>query len=746
MPQNFGEVSITNVYDRTFHYMCDNVEGYKEHLKTFPDMVENIGEYSQQIKPVFDIDAYIDDIDIDKVKTEINSIFPNKNINYATRGVRNTKNGLKYSYRFYVDGVRIQSKNLKKLLIDGGFDKKKEYDLSIYDKNKVLFLPLTNKKINNEIVPELKPVDCSIFECCASYILEDFEDWDAKMPVEPKNVIVDDDKFNNDENIENIDASYIEKKLHIMIDKLNNNRSDNFDTWCKFCWCIINICKYEKISNVKCFKLIHIFSKKSEKYDEDKVDEWIDMNFDKVKNDGYRWKYLYDCLKEDNLEYYNLITIKTYNELKKEFELNNCKILHPPMIIHKNNTGSYDLYSIKSIKESYCHIDCKVANTDKKGITVWETKKFINLWLLDSKIKAYDKIVFKPPPLVALPTEFNTWIDFKICTETLVENERDYFKEYCQYLNNLITDKKVADFILARYAYRLQNPAKRTYVCVIYCGLEGDGKNKLLEPIYKLMDKYTVMLDTAKKLYDTHSMYEKDKLFILINEAGGTANFENSDMLKTRITENELSINPKGIQSYTIDNMCDYDMTTNNFNVVKISDDSYRRFLQVETSSYYRGNTEFFNNYFKDIVENPIALRQIYEGLINFDVSKVIPSGNFQTDKPSTEIEAEVKKQNRDKILWFLEDYINKYNVNSVKVNNSDVFGEWKLWCEKNNVKIEYNSIQFGIKVSQIIKKYFSITKYIEKDTKHSITTFKIVDCKKFFNELNGVKFVNDDE
>ena len=52
--------------------------------------------------------------------------------------------------------------------------------MSIYDTNKILFLPLTTKKVNCD-VPPLTPIDCSILECCASYIKEDYEDWDQKM-------------------------------------------------------------------------------------------------------------------------------------------------------------------------------------------------------------------------------------------------------------------------------------------------------------------------------------------------------------------------------------------------------------------------------------------------------------------------------------------------------------------------------------------------------------------------------------
>jgi len=341
--------------------------------------------------------------------------------------------------------------------------------------------------------------------------------------------------------------------------------------------------------------------------------------------------------------------------------------------------------------------------------------------------------------MIVNDNEFNTWEDFKIKNQPLEQTDRDFWEEYKNYVYNLIGDVKVADFILARYSYRLQNPGKRSYVCLVICGEEGDGKNKMLEPIYKLMDNYTEMLDNAKKLYDTHSMYEKEKLFVLINEAGGVANFENADVLKTRI-------NPKGIQSYRIDYLCDYDMTTNNLNVIKLSDDSYRRFLQVETTSYYRGNNKFFNDYITNIVDNPIALRQIYEGLINMDIKAIVPSGNFQSDKPTTAIEIEVKKQNRDKLLWFLEDFTNE-KMNDFKCTNKKLFEEWNDWCATNKIRVEYNNIQFGIKFSQIVKKKLNINgiECITRDLPHSTNKFNIDALYKYFKKLNSTEFIQDE-
>jgi len=139
-------------------------------------MCEFIGEYKQYIKPVFDVDAYENHIDIDAVNTDINMLFPHKSINYAKRESRDTKKGVKYSYRFYVDGVKIYCSQIKQLLIDHKLNENPIYDLSIYDKNIVLFLPLTTQKANG-VAPQLCPTDCEIFKCCASYVEEDFEDY-----------------------------------------------------------------------------------------------------------------------------------------------------------------------------------------------------------------------------------------------------------------------------------------------------------------------------------------------------------------------------------------------------------------------------------------------------------------------------------------------------------------------------------------------------------------------------------------
>lgn len=753
----YNKVIITDVFKRGFIYECNTEQDFKEYIQKNNDACESIGKKGQFIKPIFDIDAYGTDINVDDVKNDINQLYPNKPINYAKREPRNDeKKGMKYSYRFYVDGVKTTISQIKQLSLRNGLDRNKIYDMSIYNDKRVMYLPLTTyKKTKKEEcviytkVPSLEPVGCDIFKCCASYIEEDFEDWTNRNPdtiqKEKEKVVVVKEEVVKDNDTDVIDTKFIINKLTSYISKFKNERSDNYDTWTKMLWCIMNICKTNNIKERDCAKLVHQFSKISDNYSEDDVDTFFDKNYDSIREASYGWKYMYNCLKEDDEEYYNSIHTMTYNAMKVQFESKHAKILYPPMIVFDND-GKYDTMKITSAKEAYTHLKCKVSTFDKKTKkTVWETKAFIELWLKDANMRVYNKIVFKPSPLVATKDEFNIWDGLSISTQPLVKTDRDYWKEYKTYLTNILGDDKICDYILARYAYRLVNPANRTNVILIICGGEGDGKNRLLAPIYKILGCYATALDTAKKLYETHSTYEYRKLFLVVNEAGGIANFENSEILKTRATEPTINVNPKGIQPYEIDNMCDYDMTTNNYNVVKITDDSTRRFLQIETTSYYNNKYEFFNDYIENIENNPIALRQIYEGLINFDYKAIVPSLNFQDIryKPASTVNEDVKSSNRDKFILFLEDWVRDMksanSENTKEYTNNTFFNMYKNWCSQGSFKDELNKHQFGMKVNQITKKKLNIKGLvcITKCPSNSKTTIDIDNLKKYFKTIN---------
>ena len=110
----FNIVEITDWKDRISTYSCNSLDAYNAELAKTPDMCKLIGRSAQQIKSVLDVDAYADDIDISQVKPDLQKVFPNKPVNSAKREPSEFKNkAIKYSYRFYVKGVRMTSRILK---------------------------------------------------------------------------------------------------------------------------------------------------------------------------------------------------------------------------------------------------------------------------------------------------------------------------------------------------------------------------------------------------------------------------------------------------------------------------------------------------------------------------------------------------------------------------------------------------------------------------------------------------------
>ena len=256
----------------------------------------------------------------------------------------------------------MTTKNLKKLLNDNGYTKNNEpFDLSIYATNHVLFLPLTTKKFDDDNThPALTPIDCDIFDCCASYIKEEFEDWDLKF-VEVKPEIKKVIKQPTDDTCSEFDEgdNNLYSKIKNVVKRLSKTRSDGFDSWIRVCWAIGNIGLKGELRRGKIEELIHSFSKLSSNYNEDTVDTWIDKNLDNIEEQSYGWKYLYyTCIKEDDPKYFDNFT-KSYYLMKKEFEVNNAKSLYPSMIVHTNRQGGNVLQTIKACKETNAHVKCK---------------------------------------------------------------------------------------------------------------------------------------------------------------------------------------------------------------------------------------------------------------------------------------------------------------------------------------------------------------------------------------------------
>ena len=729
---------------------------------------ELIGKEGQQIKPSFDCDPKRDkNGEIDILKTiqegvkEVDKLYPD-NKKYAYYRLYDTDdNKVKISSHIIVDGIRTNSKTILHKLESNNYKKNEPFDHSIYSLNRGLYPCFTNKKAKGwdkqkekfiifytktfipiclETGKDLKWADIDIRKYCASYVEESFVmDFiePPRGPIEPKEEKIqydDDDKNHNGLNLEEI------------IKHLKIERAEDRDDWLNGIFCVINCAENLGMSKKKQKDIAHLFSSICpSKYEEDLVDDWLAINFDKKRNYGYRWKFILDWLKQDDPEYYNsIINVKknvlmSYADTKKEHEKRYKKIMFPPVIFDEKR-GAFD--SIEKSTKSFGHLkyveEIQKPTPDGQMITIYKQRNFFSEWLNDPYIEVYEQMKWLPNKPVSKKGDdiLNTWTGWEIENEIL-ENwdtfndnpDNDYWEWFKEFSVNLWGGEEISNYILATFASKIQNPAKRVQICSIFYGKQGLGKSSFIEIIQAIFGKYFIGLESAKQIYADHSMCEVNKLIVCVNETKGGDNHKNSNILKTRITENTLYVNPKGIQAYEEQNYAEYIMPTNNLNVVDYSDESKRRFYQVEATNYYcpvrnPEKVEWWNE-FKELQQDRRVIRQIFEGFKKFDVKAIIPSGNFQDEKykPETSITKDVKFLNRCKILHFLHELVDmvqdhldgidcdkdilnliqeKNSGGELITTNNKLFECFDVWCKKSKINFEMNKIVFGRK----IKKY----------------------------------------
>lgn len=319
MTQNFGRVLLTNIFDTKVKGFSKvpvyTDEEYMVELnsreKTSSGLCELVGLNEFQVKPYFDLDPK-DNFDysiFDEFENDIKVIY-NNYVGISGREPREEiwrgKTTLKHSRRYYLK-ARITYSNIP-IVFKELFEKYKDIiDTSVYTPNRRLFTPLTTKKRECE-VPKLKIIKGSLFDNCATYIQEDYEDLDLRItavekPKKEKFIqsLCDDDN-----------QTLYDGKLNFgeIVIKLSKERATDYDPWFYVGVSLINLFYRKIITKAQVYEYFDIFSAKSDTYSADGVVKILDINFPRFNGKGYGIKYLLDCLKVDNPEYYKTITQK----------------------------------------------------------------------------------------------------------------------------------------------------------------------------------------------------------------------------------------------------------------------------------------------------------------------------------------------------------------------------------------------------------------------------------------------------
>lgn len=452
----------------------------------------------------------------------------------------------------------------------------------------------------------------------------------------------------------------------------------------------------------------------------------------------------------------NRVEVSYYKD-KEDFEKTHLKITHPSLYLTMMDDGSVDMQCEAKITTSYRHLKSTIEDDKAKQKKV----SFINQWINDEHIRLYRKLVFVPQPLEYDKRDYNTWRDFQQQNVKLPDNfdldTNVYIKKYKEFIHNLFGGVQgYIDFFIAWCANIIQNPAKRSCVCLVLYSLEeGAGKNMITKTLEMCLGEIYVnyISDVSNQLFGKHSSAEMNKLLCVLNEVKGKDTYAHTDLFKTRITDDKREVELKGKDTIQINNYCSYILNTNNLNSVNAGDKD-RRFCVLDCNNNKINDKKYFKDYEKSVNQNPEAIRCIFEYLKTFDIQSVVPDYIFSDARPKTDLYKDLVDCNREKEWDFLENIVRKHNnQEELRISNDRLWSEYKTYCNTHHHDISKLSSKRFLFI-------FNRTIVVSLDKKEGyngcIAQFKsgstrgftidMEKLRKYFNIEKGSDFVDDSD
>jgi hypothetical protein len=697
---------------------------YKEFMKQFPVPVESVGA-DRQVKPYIDADPkkpldYTDEdweIDILNNKLSILECFPEISIEdiRCIKRKYEVKDGVKYSVHYIVDKIRMSACNMLSMfeaLNLEGFDK------SVYDKNRFLTSIYTDKKIvKGEIkdLPMFMPDgDDDIKHYLVSYIEEDFVDYDLKFPKKNsvlqqiieacdklkvkgnKIVKVNDDEEGNDEDINEYDIAKSKSYIKKICNDLDKKRLDEYDDWIRVMFALINICNQKKIKQTECRQILHDVSAKSNRYEEDAVDKWINTNIDKAK-EGLGLNFLINtCIKQDTPELWKSDYEKpSYLIVKKAFErhcffcVNNIVYIDINEECDEINQEVFYMLNQSDIKLKYGHLSY-FEKKCKDGKWEIKEKKFINEWIKDSKIRKYQSLCFLPKELDEhlKSRHYNLFTGFRASLKPIKKNY-DIIQPFLNHIKEVLVsgNEEHYNWLLQYFANIIQNPDKKTSVIIIFQGKQGTGKSIIVDTFYEKVIGENYATATNAPMRDFFGNFNSklsNKVFSVINEAGNELR-GCMDKIKDLSTANTINIEKKGKDPITFTNYNNFIGTTNNMNPFDIAWDD-RRFAWFKVNTKYLKNKAYFEN-LVDCINHEDFDSSLYHYLkeeVNINIKC------FQDTRPQTQEYEDVRKRNLPNVIKFLVDARRTFHYRKGRgdegeiscVSKTELYSSYKSYCD----------------------------------------------------------------
>lgn len=331
----------------------------------------------------------------------------------------------------------------------------------------------------------------------------------------------------------------------------------------------------------------------------------------------------------------------------------------------------------------------------------WIYKDFINKYLIEDRtIPRWAEWGIYPNDKLCPAQVFNTWTGFAVEQEEYEHIEPDGDISNILYHFKVVAsfDDKLYEYLLNYYAHIIQRPEVKTNVCLLIQGKQGTGKTTIAELLMKnlLGKKYVFDTPDIEKICGRFNGIVQGKLLGILNEATGKDTFSIIDKIKDSITREDVVMEFKGIDPFTIKDYCNYIYTTNNINPVKIDEDD-RRFQIIECSDKHKNDKAYFTKLRKDMNDKKI-LKTFYKFLKERDIDEF----DIVNDRVITEATLDIHEINKEPVIDFIEYLFNEYELYKREYTLKELYNEYKKYMIDRGFHNYSNDKYFG----KLMKKY----------------------------------------
>lgn len=240
--------------------------------------------------------------------------------------------------------------------------------------------------------------------------------------------------------------------------------------------------------------------------------------------------------------------------------------------------------------------------------------KLGHYWLTHADRRQYDGVVFSPSQDV--PGYYNLWRGFS------VELREGSCACYLAHIRDVIAsgNEEVYEYLLNWLADLFQNPGRRPGVAIVLRGDQGVGKGAMVSPLLIILGSHGLHISLSKRLVGSFNNHLKDAILVFSDEAFWAGDKGAEGVLKALVTEDTFSIEPKGVDCFTVKNHIRLIVATNNSWAVPAGLEE-RRFFALDVSPVHMQDTEYFKNLFDEMGNG--GREALLHFLLNRDISGV---------------------------------------------------------------------------------------------------------------------------